>query len=154
MLFSVGTWINRYINYDLFELIKYLQIFYLTDIGIFLIITSANKKNFNQIAKSFIKLFFSVWIMIFVLISSISQLEQNIYIAYLTFIIGYLEVLFELNDIIKESILVINLNVLKLRYTKNETLSNASQPLTILIVSIMHIILSFVIQDTLYTLIQ
>lgn len=149
MLFSVGIWINKYIEFQPFELIEYLQTFYISTIGFFIMISAPGSKLLNQLFKSSLKLFFSVWIMAFILISSIGQLEQTIYIIYTTFIIGYLEVLFEVNDIIKENILNLKLEKIRLKYTENEDLSMMSISLTISIVSLIHIILAFIVENSL-----
>lgn len=143
LFFSVGVWFFRYRNFQLIDFMKYLQTFYLMMVGFFIMVSGANIKLLNQLCKSFFKLFFTVWIMAFIMISTLDQVEQNIYVIYATFIIGYLEVLFEINDIVINNISYLKLDKLGFRFTDNKSLTSLSIPLTIIIVSMLHIILAF-----------
>jgi hypothetical protein len=143
LFFSVGVWVFRYRDFQPFELIQYLQTFYISMVGFFIMVSAAGFKLLNQLCKSFFKLFFTVWIMAFIMISTLEQVEQNIYIIYATFIIGYLEVLFEINDIVVNNISYLKLDKLGFKFTDNKSLTILSIPLTVIIVSILHIILAF-----------
>ncbi|WP_096466968.1 hypothetical protein [Aneurinibacillus soli] len=151
VFFSVYIWFYLYRSQGFSELMKWLQTFYLMDIGLFIMIAFTGKVTIN-VVKNLIKLAFSVWIVIFILSSTLKQGEQIGYTIFITFLVGYMEVLTDLYISIKEGVQSINND--KFKIIEKETMIRLTMQITIIIVSLLHMFLAYFLLNPLKDIIR
>ncbi len=142
---SIAVWIVKFYYFYPQNFIMYSQIIYICTIGFFYFVTASQNRLILIILKSFIKISFSVWIISFVLISSMESYEQNVYVIFLGIFIGYFEAFIEIHDFLNKDLQ--NVYLEKLKYINKDSFNILSRPFTILIISIIHIIMAFFVSD-------
>lgn len=143
-LFLWGRMLSGTVYYDLVETIVTINIM---AIAFFLGLGYMNFKFLIVLVKSFLKIMFTVWIVIIVQFSSMEQIEQNAWIVLSAFFFVYLEVLLDINDClfqIKDDFKMPKIKFLTSTFIKENSLS-----ISIVLLSIINGGLSYFIVDIL-----
>lgn len=139
-----GIRLNETVYFELFETIVRINIM---AVGIFMAIGYFNLRFFITLVKSFLKILFTVWVVVIVQFSSMGQVEQNVWIILSVFFFVYLEVLLEINDClfqVKE-----NFELPKLKFITSTFIKENSLALSIMCLAVINAVMSFFIIDLL-----
>jgi hypothetical protein len=140
---SILAWVIKFSKNDYLELIISTQLIFFIVILLYLSVTSSDMRLYIAIIKSFTKLFFNVWVVMFILISISNQVIQNLWTIYISMCLGYFEVMLELDEIIKEEI--INSFTTSIKFLKNEEFTKLTKPINIIVICVIHLIISFIL---------
>lgn len=143
IVISIIVWVMKFFDNEYSDLIIITQSIFIIVILLYLSVTSNDMQLYTSIIKSFTKLFFNVWLVMFILTSVNNQTMQNLWMIYISMGVGYFEVMLELDESIKEEILDSH-NTASIKFLKNEELSKLTRPINIIVICIIHLLISSV----------
>ncbi len=148
-LLSTGLWVRTLYHSTYKDLIDTALTINIMSVGFFIIVGFANIKPIVIFFKSLIKIAFTVWVVLLVQFSALSQEEQKAWVILCGLFFVYLEVFLDFNDMfhgLKE------FQSNKIKFLNNKFFEDYSLPLSLLLTSLLNIILSFFIIDLLNAL--
>lgn len=142
---SMWIWKIKFYEFNPSNFIFWSQCYYSIALFLFIAFAIPDSKAIIIILKCLFKIAFNVWIISFVLLSSFGSYEQNIFLIFISIITGYFETLIEILDYV--NLKIMNLKINKLNLLNKDSLRLISIPISIIIISLIHIIVAFVASD-------